>query len=87
MADAPELALTDQTRMVSGLRAVLQARQPGVPVELIETHISFVLVGAEFAYKLKKALNPGFLDFTTLALRSQCCRDEVRLNRRLAGDA
>lgn len=72
--------------MVDALHAVLQARDPAHPVERIETHISFVLVGREFAYKLKKAVNPGFLDFTTLALRRHCCAEEVRLNRRLAPD-
>ena len=84
--DLHELTLADQTRMVAGLRAALQADQPRLPVELIETHISFVLVGVEFAWKLKKALNPGFLDFTTLARRQLGCEDEVRLNRRLAPD-
>lgn len=83
-SDAAELTLAEQAALVTHLRAALQARQPGVPVESIETHISFVLVGVEFAWKLKKALDPGFLDFTSLARRRQCCEDEVRLNRRLA---
>ena len=53
-------------------------------IELIETHISWVLLTGEYAYKIKKPVNLGFLDFSTLALRRQACADEVRLNRRLA---
>jgi len=55
-------------------------------VRLIETHISWVLLTGEFAYKIKKPVDMGFLDFSTLALRQQACSDEVRLNRRLAAD-
>jgi len=55
-------------------------------VQLAETHISWVLLTGEFAYKIKKALNLGFLDFSTLALRQQACAEEARLNRRLAAD-
>ena len=53
-------------------------------VRLIETHISWVLLTGEVAYKIKKPLNLGFLDFSTLAQRRQACAEEVRLNRRLA---
>ncbi|MFO0519262.1 MAG: AAA family ATPase [bacterium] len=54
------------------------------PVRVIETHISQVLVGGGHAYKLKKPLDLGFLDFGTLERRRECCELEVRLNRRLA---
>jgi aminoglycoside phosphotransferase family enzyme len=53
-------------------------------VEVIETHISFVLLAGAFAYKLKKPVNLGFLDFSTLARRQHCCEEEIRINRRLA---
>jgi aminoglycoside phosphotransferase family enzyme/gluconate kinase len=53
---------------------------------LIETHISWVILTGEFAYKIKKPIDLGFLDFSKLALRKQDCEDEVRLNRRLAPD-
>jgi len=53
-------------------------------VRLIETHISWVLLTGEYAYKIKKPLDLGFLDFSTLAQRQQACAEEVRLNRRLA---
>lgn len=55
-------------------------------VRLLETHISWVLLTGAYAYKIKKPVDLGFLDFSTLALRQQACADEVRLNRRLAAD-
>src|SRR5438105_9457719 len=53
-------------------------------VEHIETHISHVFLAGSHAYKLKKPLNYGFLDFSTLEARERACCEEVRLNRRLA---
>lgn len=55
-------------------------------VELLETHISAVLLAGEYAYKLKKPYNLGFLDFTTLQARKFFCEEEQRLNQRLAPD-
>lgn len=57
---------------------------PVVRVELIETHISWVLLTGSFAYKLKKPVNLGFVDFSTLDKRLLACQQELRLNRRLA---
>ena len=56
----------------------------GGPVELLQTHISYILLTSRFAYKIKKPVNFGFLDFTTLAKRLHMCAEEVRLNSRLA---
>lgn len=53
-------------------------------VQLIETHISWVLLSGRYAYKIKKALNLEFLDFTTLASRRFYCEEELRINRRMA---
>lgn len=53
-------------------------------VEHRETHISHVLLAGEYAYKIKKPLDLGFLDFSTLARRRFYCEEEVRLNGRLA---
>ena len=63
-------------------------RYPGAVqrVELVQTHISWVLLAGDFAYKIKKPLKLPFLDFSTLALRQICCVDELRLNRRFAPD-
>ncbi|HFE38032.1 MAG TPA: aminoglycoside phosphotransferase, partial [Gammaproteobacteria bacterium] len=53
-------------------------------LQLIETHISWVILTGQYAYKLKKPVNLGFLDFTTLEKRRFYCEEELRLNRRLA---
>ncbi len=55
-------------------------------IQLIETHISWVILTGEFAYKIKKPVNLGFLDFSTLAKRRLCCSEELRLNSRLAAE-
>jgi aminoglycoside phosphotransferase family enzyme/predicted kinase len=55
-------------------------------IELIETHISWVLLAGEYAYKLKKPVDLGFLDFTSLEARRRYCLEELRLNRRTAAD-
>jgi len=57
---------------------------PVADVQLLETHISWVLLAGEYAYKIKKPLNLGFLDFSTLKKRRHYCEEELRLNRRLA---
>ncbi|WP_130903538.1 bifunctional aminoglycoside phosphotransferase/ATP-binding protein [Pseudomonas sp. Sample_22] len=54
--------------------------------QLIETHISWVLLTGDFAYKVKKPMNFGFLDFTTLEARKHFCGEELRLNQRLTDD-
>jgi uncharacterized protein len=56
------------------------------PVQLLQTHISYVLLTGEFAYKVKKPANFGFLDFSTLEKRHYFCQEELRLNRRLSPD-
>lgn len=53
-------------------------------VELIETHISWVLLTDEFAWKIKKPVKFDFLDFSTLKRREHFCQEELRLNRRFA---
>ena len=53
-------------------------------IEHLETHISDIFLTGDYAYKLKKPLNLGFLDFSTLERRRFCCEEELRLNRRLA---
>jgi len=53
-------------------------------VRFLQTHISSVFLTGDFVYKLKKPVNFGFLDYSTIELREQNCRAEVALNRRLA---
>src|SRR3954452_24203199 len=56
-------------------------------VEHLETHISHVFLAGSHVYKLKKPVKYDFLDFSTVRAREHACREEVRLNRRLAPDA
>ncbi|NJK34914.1 MAG: AAA family ATPase [Oscillatoriales cyanobacterium SM2_2_1] len=55
-----------------------------MPISLLQTHISYVLLTGDYAYKVKKPMNFGFLDFSTLEKRHFFCQEEVRLNQRLA---
>jgi aminoglycoside phosphotransferase family enzyme/predicted kinase len=57
---------------------------PVAGVDVRQTHISVVFLAGDFAYKLKKPVDLGFLDFTTLEKRRHFCDEETRLNRRLA---
>ncbi|MDE2089605.1 MAG: AAA family ATPase [Gammaproteobacteria bacterium] len=57
---------------------------PVTAFEVIETHISYVLLTGPYAYKIKKPLDLGFLDFSSLEKRRFFCHEELRLNRRLA---
>ena len=74
---------TDQIRAICADGAF-----PGTktPAELVETHISWVILTADFAFKIKKPVTFGFLDFGTLEKRRFYCEEELRLNRRLAPD-
>ena len=71
---------------------VLALLQPAVyehPVDklqLIETHISWVILTGDYAYKIKKPVDFGFLDFSTLDQRKHFCEEELRLNQRLAAN-
>ena len=53
-------------------------------VEVIQTHISWIFIAGDNVFKVKKAVDFGFLNFTTLEKRKFYCEEEVRLNRRLA---
>ena len=57
---------------------------PVSAIELLETHISWVILTGQYAYKIKKAVKFDFLDFSTLEKRHFCCEEELRLNRRFA---
>jgi uncharacterized protein len=55
-------------------------------VSLVQTHISMVFIADNFVYKIKKPVDFGFLDFTTLEKRHFYCNQEIKLNRRLSRD-
>jgi len=55
-------------------------------IRILQTHISYIFLTGHYAYKVKKPVNLGFLDFTTLEKRRFYCEEELRLNRRLCGE-
>lgn len=74
--------LDDQSTLIRSLSRTLQHHN--VPPRLFETHISWVLVTENVAYKIKKAVRFEFLDFSTMHLRRFYCQEELRLNSRLS---
>ncbi|MDZ7780750.1 MAG: hypothetical protein U5R14_12575 [Gemmatimonadota bacterium] len=78
--------MTDLAAKVAFLRR--PESYPGnVPeVEAIETHMAWVFLAGDRAYKMKKPVRYRFLDFSTLEARRHDCEEEVRLNRRLSPD-
>ena len=54
--------------------------------QVIETHISWVILTGPYAYKIKKPVDFGFLNFTELSAREHFCQEELRLNQRLTQD-
>jgi aminoglycoside phosphotransferase family enzyme len=75
--------MQDQKQIVEAmLKPEAYSQNPG-KIELIQTHISFVFLTENYVYKVKKAVNFGFLDFSTLDKRHMFCEKELELNRRL----
>ncbi len=74
----------DLPRLIEALSQPAAYPFPVGAVEVRQTHISAVFLAGPYAYKVKKPVNPSFLDFSTLERRLHYCREEVRLNRRLA---
>jgi aminoglycoside phosphotransferase family enzyme/predicted kinase len=56
------------------------------PIRLMQTHVSYVLLTGDYTYKVKKPVNFGFLDYSTLDQRQRFCEEERRLNQRTAAD-
>lgn len=79
-----------ETRSIEALRDALSTPDvyPHAPdrVSMEQTHISLVAIVPPWVYKVKKPVELGFLDFTTLEKRHHYCKEEVRLNRRLCED-
>ncbi|MDE2401843.1 MAG: AAA family ATPase [Burkholderiales bacterium] len=81
--DPADALLAVQESLVRRLAGHLQSDEGG-PVELLQTHISHVLLTPRHAYKIKKAADLGFVDFRALSSRRWACEEELRLNRRTA---
>jgi uncharacterized protein len=78
-----------QNRIPPLIRGLLRPEcysHPIVKIAVEETHISWVVLTGHYAYKIKKPVDFGFLDFSSLEKRRRYCEEELRLNRRLAGD-
>lgn len=73
-------------RLIKALCDTARYPHPVESVHVLETHVSWVLLAGDYAYKIKKPVDFGFLDFSTLAKRKFYCHEELRLNRRLAPD-
>lgn len=73
-----------ETILITALLKSRAYNHPTGEIKLIETHISWVILTGTYAYKIKKPLNLGFLDFSSLSKRKQCCEEELRLNSRTA---
>ena len=72
--------------LIKALSDTAAYANPVEKVEVRHTHISVVFLAGPFAYKIKKPVKLGFLDFSALDKRRHFCEEEVRLNRRLAPD-
>ena len=72
--------------LICALQNPLLFDHPVKQFSVIETHISWVILTGLFAYKIKKPINLGFADFSTLDKRRYFCFEELRLNRRFAPD-
>ena len=71
-------------RLIQALTDRAMYAHPTTEIAVLQTHISWVVLTGPYAYKIKKPVNLGFVDFTTLANRHFFCQEELRLNRRLA---
>lgn len=80
---ADQAADSGLANIIAALRQPAAYPDPVGAVEVIQTHISVVFLAGDYAYKLKKPVDFGFLDFTTPQRRLAACQAEVRLNRRL----
>lgn len=82
--ECPAMSVSETDPLIQALAKPGVLDSPERDVEVMETHISWVLLAGDYAYKIKKPLDLGFLDFSTLEKRYRACLDELRLNRRLA---
>ncbi|MEO6198018.1 MAG: AAA family ATPase, partial [Dehalococcoidia bacterium] len=77
---------TDHSPIVTAMLNPATYTHPVDRVEMLQTHISYVFLAGEYVYKIKKSVNFGFLNYSSLARRRYYCGREVTLNRRLCSD-
>jgi len=78
--------VSEGSALIEALRRPQAYGHPVGAIAVLETHISWVLLTGAVAYKIRKPVDLGFVNFTTLELRLHDCREELRLNRRLVSD-
>jgi aminoglycoside phosphotransferase family enzyme len=78
--------ILDQETKIALLRQPQTYPEKPARVETVETHMSWVFLTPQHAFKLKKPVRYDYLDFSTLAARKKSCEEEIRLNQRLAPD-
>src|SRR5206468_10297477 len=71
-------------RLIQALTDRSVYEHPTTEITVLQTHISWIVLTGPYAYKIKKPVNLGFVDFSTLTQRHFFCQEELRLNRRLA---
>lgn len=86
--ESPEAkdASIDLGTKVAALQQAATYPEAPASIEVVQTHMSWVFLTPQHAFKLKRPVRYEFLDFSTLAARKHNCQEEVRLNRRLAPD-
>ncbi len=78
--------LQRQAELIHALAVPGRFPHPVNDIQVIETHVSWIVLTGPYAYKIKKAVNLGFLDYSALERRHLFCREELRLNGRTAPD-
>lgn len=78
--------MSDQSEIIEALKKSNTYQHNPSHIDLIQTHISFIFLADQFVYKIKKAVNFGFLDFVTLKNRKKFCEKELEINKILCED-
>ena len=78
--------MENQEQVIEALKKPESYDEEVKNIEIKQTHISYVFLTERFGYKIKKAVNFGFLDFSTLEKRHFFCEEEIKLNKRLCDD-
>lgn len=79
-----DITMQQAGRLIEALSRADAYEHPTADISIVETHCAWVLLTGDYAYKIKKPVDFGFLDFSTLEKRHFYCAEEVRLNRRFA---
>jgi aminoglycoside phosphotransferase family enzyme/predicted kinase len=80
------MAISGLETLITDLSSPAAYPHPVEAVRVVQTHISCVFLTGDYAYKIKKPVDFGFLDYSTLSRRRWCCEQEIALNQRLCPD-